>query len=97
MDSRTTIKELKQLYVASPAAYSTPQRLFAYAKRKGLRVSLEGVQRLMSKFKTYNVHRLKYKKAKHEDRAVVSGIDQVWQIDTCHMPTFQGKAYILLA
>lgn len=89
-------KKLKQLYVDSPAAFSSVSRLRKIAQKEGIRTTEKELLKLMQKWTTFSKFQNKYKKPNKRDRVIVAGPHQLFHIDLCILPKYRNFIGILI-
>lgn len=89
-------KKLTKLYLFSPAGLSSADRLLAEAKKEGMKVKLDDVQRFLQSSKVYSDFLKKYKKAKKQRRVIASGPFQTHFADLCFFKKTYGYVGLLV-
>jgi hypothetical protein len=90
-------ERIKHLYFNSPTGgLSTAQRLYEAAKKEYPNISLRQVQQVLSKLEVYTMYTNRYKKRSHEERMVVTGPFELFQMDLAFFPLYRKFLGILL-
>lgn len=93
---------IKNAYISSPAAFSTPARLreeLVNERKRGVENHVPSLAKIEEEFKsipTYTKFKKKYADDRTRDRAIISGPSDLFQMDLAFMPKYGRHVGILL-